>query len=79
MYSDGLIERRRSSLETGISRLEAIAAGVSTKPLPEVADRIIAGMTAGAPADDDIVLVCIRFAPPGPGGDDPGPAAPGPG
>ena len=63
MYSDGLIERRHTTLDTGISHLEAIAAAHAAEPLPDIADKIIVHMTDSSPTDDDIVLVCIRYLP----------------
>ncbi|GAA3351266.1 hypothetical protein GCM10020358_80340 [Amorphoplanes nipponensis] len=65
MYSDGLIERRRTTLTAGIARLETVAAGLTARTLPAVADGIVARMTDDSPTDDDIVLVCLRYTPPG--------------
>jgi PAS domain-containing protein/anti-sigma regulatory factor (Ser/Thr protein kinase) len=63
MYSDGLIERRTSSIENGLAQLEDLAGVVAGDPLSTIADRLIAGMTLRGEVEDDIVVVCCRYAP----------------
>ncbi|MFI7602836.1 PAS domain S-box protein [Actinoplanes sp. NPDC049681] len=65
LYSDGLIERRNRTLETGIARLETTAHALATESLSEIADRVIHQMIDDSPTEDDIVLVCLRYSPPG--------------
>jgi serine phosphatase RsbU (regulator of sigma subunit)/anti-sigma regulatory factor (Ser/Thr protein kinase) len=61
LYTDGLVERRRESLETGLERLR-VAAGATTSA--EALCRAVS--TALAPeegARDDVALVALRYLP----------------
>ncbi|MFA1544412.1 PP2C family protein-serine/threonine phosphatase [Actinomadura monticuli] len=56
-YTDGLVERRDSSLNTGIDRLcDAVYAG----PPEEVGAAVMAALIGRERADDDIALLLIR-------------------
>ena len=58
LYSDGLIERRRESLDVGFERLEAAVSARWQLPIELLADDIVRSMfTASARADDVAVLV----------------------
>lgn len=56
-YTDGLVERRSESIDTGIDRLAAHIAD-SSAPVADVADSII-GTLADADHTDDVVLVAV--------------------
>lgn len=56
LYSDGLIETRRASIDEGLERLEAAVVEVGLDP-----DVLAAAMLAGSPKDDDTILAVIDF------------------
>ena len=62
LYTDGLIERRNSTLDDGVDRLRAAAAQLADRPLDELCDRLIEQLVDGA-AEDDVALVAIRLHP----------------
>ena len=64
LYSDGLIERRSSDIDSGLAQLEDLAGDVAGDPLSTIAGRLIAGMTSTGGVEDDIVVACCRYAPP---------------
>ncbi|WP_245666791.1 PP2C family protein-serine/threonine phosphatase [Actinomadura latina] len=58
-YTDGLVERRRASLNSGIDRLcEAVSAG----PPEDVGAAVMAAMIGREQAADDVALLVIRRA-----------------
>ena len=58
LFSDGLIERRGSSLVTGMERLQTATQDLGKRPLTALADRVLA--QAGTGADDDVTLLVLR-------------------
>lgn len=62
-YSDGLIERRGESLDDGIARLRDVVVRNRGRALGELADVIVQEMTHDVRVGDDVVAVCIRYAP----------------
>ncbi len=56
LYTDGLVERRGSDLDTGIASLERFASAL-TVPLPDVPTTLVRAMGAQAAEDDVAVLV----------------------
>jgi len=61
-YSDGLIERRGSDLDTGLDRLARVAATFDTTASPQAwCDAVIESLTGGQHMDDDVVLICLRL------------------
>lgn len=60
MFTDGLIERRSSDLDVGMSRLRAAATELADRPLAELCDEIIERLVSGRP-EDDVALVAIRL------------------
>lgn len=62
LYSDGLVERRREGLDGGMERLRQRAAEVADRPVDEVADHLVGTMATDAAREDDIVIVCLRYA-----------------
>ncbi len=63
LYSDGLIERRSSPIDDRLAQLEDLVGTVAAYPLAVIADRLVADMTLTGDVEDDIVVVCCRFAP----------------
>jgi PAS domain S-box-containing protein len=63
LYSDGLVERRRRSIEEGIVRIEQLLGELSAEPADVVADRLVVATSADAPPDDDVVVACFRYTP----------------
>lgn len=60
LYTDGLIERRRSHLDDGMERLRSAAADLAHRPLDELCDELIERLVEGRP-EDDVALVAIRL------------------
>jgi PAS domain-containing protein len=60
MFTDGLIERRTSDLDEGMSRLREAATELAGRPLGELCDEIIDRLVQGRP-EDDVALVAIRL------------------
>ncbi|MFD9410219.1 SpoIIE family protein phosphatase [Streptomyces sp. NPDC059989] len=56
LYTDGLIESRGQDIETGLESLRTELAG-STGPLEPAADRILANLLPGPPADDTVLVL----------------------
>ena len=57
LYTDGLVERRTSSLEVGLQRL---AASVVAGPVDAVCARVMAQLVGHDRPDDDIALLAVR-------------------
>jgi serine phosphatase RsbU (regulator of sigma subunit) len=72
LYTDGLVERRGSSVDEGMARLVEAVTAAAHRPLAELCDRLLAGL-AGA-VDDDVALLAVRTHPQ----DRPRPAEAGP-
>jgi serine phosphatase RsbU (regulator of sigma subunit) len=77
LFSDGLIERRRRPLPLQLDRLASAAAGRRGLPAEPACDGILAAMTGGEPAEDDVVLLCVRRVAAQSGRDAGGPAVGG--
>lgn len=60
LFTDGLIERRRSDLDDGMARLRTAAADLAGRPLDELCDELIHRLVEGRP-EDDVALVAIRL------------------
>lgn len=63
LYSDGLVERRNERLDHGITRLEQMVRNHADLSLDALADRLVTEYSAGASTTDDIVVLCLRYAP----------------
>lgn len=61
LYSDGLIERRGESIDTGLHRLAAETSRLRHLPVDDIADGLLAGLLPDTP-DDDVVLVVKQVA-----------------
>ena len=62
LFTDGLIERRASDLDTGMGRLRAAAMELAGLPLDELCDQLVERLVDGRP-EDDVALVAIRLNP----------------
>jgi serine phosphatase RsbU (regulator of sigma subunit)/PAS domain-containing protein/anti-sigma regulatory factor (Ser/Thr protein kinase) len=62
LYTDGLIERRRESIDVGFERLRALVAANWSLPLRRLKQAIFSALVdnAGAAATDDVALVAVR-------------------
>jgi serine phosphatase RsbU (regulator of sigma subunit) len=61
LYTDGLVERRGSSLDEGMARLVEQVGQLVGKPLDEFCDALLERMLQGTP-EDDVALVAVRLA-----------------
>ena len=61
LYTDGLVERRGESIDTGIERLVRLVEA-SDDPVDELADRIVDELESADHADD-LALVAVRLEP----------------
>jgi PAS domain S-box-containing protein len=64
LYSDGLIERRGSTLDEGMARLAMHLKELAGLPLEELCDALLQQMLRGTP-QDDVALVAVRLCPEG--------------
>jgi serine phosphatase RsbU (regulator of sigma subunit) len=62
MYTDGLIERRDSTLDEGMARLTGHLRELAGRPLEELCDALLERMLRGTP-QDDVALVAVCLAP----------------
>jgi serine phosphatase RsbU (regulator of sigma subunit)/anti-sigma regulatory factor (Ser/Thr protein kinase) len=60
LYSDGLIERRRQSLDVGLERLVAETRARVKLPIDQLADELLERMLADGEGSDDVVLLILR-------------------
>ncbi|SCF42060.1 PAS domain S-box protein [Micromonospora mirobrigensis] len=59
VYTDGLVERRGRPYDAGVAALHGVLAPVAARPVEEIADALLAGLTG---SEDDQALVVIRHA-----------------
>lgn len=64
LYTDGIIERRRADLDVGLARLQRLLQSLAGEQTGTIAERILGGMAADSPPEDDMALACFRFTPP---------------
>jgi PAS domain S-box-containing protein len=60
LYSDGLIERRGSTLDEGLARLVEHLEELAGRPLEDLCDALLRRMLLGTP-QDDVALVAVRL------------------
>jgi PAS domain S-box-containing protein len=65
LYTDGLVEERGVSIDQGLEALRLSAAQDACHP-DELCDRLVAGMLAIHPANDDIAVLALRALPAAP-------------
>jgi serine phosphatase RsbU (regulator of sigma subunit) len=61
LYTDGLIERRREDIDTGLARLAASLARHQAADPETLADALLADLLAPGGATDDTALVIVRL------------------
>jgi serine phosphatase RsbU (regulator of sigma subunit) len=57
LYTDGLIERRATSID---ARIELLCASVAARPAEDVCVTVMANLVGPRPPSDDIALLAIR-------------------
>jgi PAS domain S-box-containing protein len=62
LYTDGLIERRGSTLDEGLERLHRCLDELAGRPLGELCDAVLDRMLQGTP-EDDVALVALLVRP----------------
>jgi serine phosphatase RsbU (regulator of sigma subunit) len=62
LYTDGLVERRDSDLDAGVTRLREALTALAGLPLAELLDELLQRLVQGRP-DDDVALVAVRLDP----------------
>jgi PAS domain S-box-containing protein len=62
LYTDGLVERRDSTIDAGMARLVEHLEELAGRPLQELCDALLTRMLHGTP-QDDVALVAVRLAP----------------
>ena len=60
LYTDGLVERRRVSIQEGLDRLSLEAAAQATAGLEELCDHLLASLLEQELVADDIALLAMR-------------------
>ena len=60
-YTDGVVERRGEAIDEGLDRLAERAVKLAGGSFDSMAADLCATMQEGAPADDDLCLVCLSF------------------
>jgi len=64
LYTDGLVERRRSALQQGISRAASVVCDLRASMLDDLADEVMSRLAPDGGYQDDVVLLLYRH--PGP-------------
>jgi PAS domain S-box-containing protein len=60
LFTDGLVERKRESIDDGIARAADVLVDTMTLPLDAVADAILGELAPAAGYDDDVAMVIYR-------------------
>ena len=63
LYTDGLIERRRQSIDLGLHRLRTSLLDRFDQSTADIVEGIISDLTADQPAEDDIAVAVFRYTP----------------
>ncbi|MGY1776960.1 SpoIIE family protein phosphatase [Geodermatophilus sp. SYSU D00804] len=59
LHTDGLVERRGSTLDADTARLHDVLAGLAGRSLPQLCDELLARLVPGPP-EDDVALLAVR-------------------
>jgi serine phosphatase RsbU (regulator of sigma subunit)/anti-sigma regulatory factor (Ser/Thr protein kinase) len=59
-YTDGLVERRGTSIDTGIARLRGLLGETADRPAADACDTILNRVLTTSPVDDDMALLLVR-------------------
>jgi serine phosphatase RsbU (regulator of sigma subunit)/anti-sigma regulatory factor (Ser/Thr protein kinase) len=60
LYTDGLIERRRESIEVGMDRLQRVATDYEGSDVDQLCDHVVSSLIEPGRVADDIALVAMR-------------------
>jgi serine phosphatase RsbU (regulator of sigma subunit) len=60
-FTDGAVERRGETIDTGLDRLSAAVLRVEQRPLDAMLDRLLATLTTEIGGKDDTVLLGLRW------------------
>jgi anti-sigma regulatory factor (Ser/Thr protein kinase) len=60
LYTDGLVERRRKALDSGISRVATVVQEGRTSTLDDLANQIMSGLAPSDGYQDDVVVLLYR-------------------
>jgi anti-sigma regulatory factor (Ser/Thr protein kinase) len=60
LYTDGLVERRRESIQRGLDRLAREASAYDGADIDELCDHVLSSLIEGDHVADDIALVAMR-------------------
>ncbi|SOD95240.1 SpoIIE family protein phosphatase [Blastococcus haudaquaticus] len=60
LFTDGLVERRNSDLDAGLTRLRDALVELAGRPLEELLDEVLERLVHGRP-EDDVALVAVRL------------------
>lgn len=60
LYTDGLVERRGTSITHGLDRLREAAAAVAAEDLERLCDHLLASMIEPSRVADDVALIAVR-------------------
>ncbi len=64
LYTDGLVERRRTALERGIARVSDLLADGRASTLDDLANQVMSGLAPSGGYQDDVVLLLYRHPAP---------------
>ncbi|MGY1736901.1 SpoIIE family protein phosphatase [Geodermatophilus sp. SYSU D00684] len=59
LFTDGLVERRGTTLDAGTARLHRVLAALAGRPLPQLCDELLARLVPDPP-EDDVALLAVR-------------------
>ena len=63
LYTDGLIERRATTVDQDLARLRQALSGLADQPLEALADLLLERLLSRAGTDDDVALIAVRLYP----------------
>ena len=63
MVTDGLVERRRESLDLGLERLRTVTASLARETLADAVDQLVLAIGPGDNPEDDIAIIAFDVAP----------------
>jgi anti-sigma regulatory factor (Ser/Thr protein kinase) len=61
LYSDGLVERRKETIDRGLQRLAEAARSVAALPVEEVCRTLVAKLGVDALREDDVAVMALRL------------------
>ncbi|OBK24865.1 ATPase [Mycobacterium asiaticum] len=64
LYTDGLVERRRTALERGISRVAGLVQDGRTSKLDDLANQVMSDLAPNGGYQDDVILMLYRHPAP---------------